>query len=453
MNAPSSPELATGRYRSYLLYLLMIILAFNFTDRLVLAVVLQDIKVDLHLTDTELGFLSGIAFALFYAAMGLPIARWADRGNRVSIIWLTTALWSVTVALCGLAASFSQLLLIRVGVAVGEAGCIPTANSLIGDYYSRSERPRALARYTLGIPMALGGGYFAAGWLNEWYGWRATFVIIGLPGLLLAVLSRCTLREPRLQAINTQAGGRSMSAVAAEQPSLSAVFRILWSKSAFRYLLLFYALWFFFGYGLTQWQPSFFVRSFGLSSGQLGLWLALVQGAGQFLGTWIGGEWAARYARNNERLQLLFVGLLLAVCALFSMAAYLSHDYRSAFGLLFVGAISISISQGPLLGTIQALVPSNMRAVALALIYLVANLIGMGLGPMAAGALSDSLQLWAGQESLRYSLVLFSPGYLLAAWCLWRASRTVHADVDGLPLHENSPTVDITLPVRKVEGP
>src|SRR5688500_12783235 len=182
------------RQRNYLLALLTTILAFNYIDRLALGLLLEDIKADLALTDTQLGFLTGIAFALFYAVMGIPIARWADRGNRVTIISLTTALWSVAVALCGAAGSFVQLLVIRAGVAVGEAGCHPPALSLIADYFTRAERPRAVARYMLGWPLALLIGYFAAGWLNEFWGWRATFVILGLPGLVLAALARFTLK-------------------------------------------------------------------------------------------------------------------------------------------------------------------------------------------------------------------------------------------------------------------
>jgi predicted MFS family arabinose efflux permease len=176
-------------YKNYLLAVLLVILAFNYVDRLALGLLLQDIKVDLDLSDTQLGLLSGIAFALFYSVMGIPIARWADRGNRVTIITITTGLWSAAVALCGVAGSFLHLLLIRIGVAVGEAGCIPPAHSLIADYFTRAERPRAVARYMLGTPLSFVIGYFLAGWLNELYGWRATFLLLGLPGLGLAALA------------------------------------------------------------------------------------------------------------------------------------------------------------------------------------------------------------------------------------------------------------------------
>src|SRR5687767_13558141 len=176
-------------YKNYLLGLLTLILLFNCVDRLALGLLLQEIKIDLNLSDTQLGFLSGIAFALFYSIMGIPIARWADRGNRTVIISLTTAVWSLMVALCGAAGSFMQLMLIRIGVAIGEAGCVPPAHSLIADYFSRAERPRAVAIYMLGGPLSVIIGNFLAGWLNEFYGWRMTFAILGLPGLVLAALA------------------------------------------------------------------------------------------------------------------------------------------------------------------------------------------------------------------------------------------------------------------------
>src|SRR6202046_5577488 len=166
-------------YRRYLLAVLLVIQAFNGVDGLALGLVLQNIKVDLHLSDTQLGFLSGIAFALFYSVMGIPIARWADRGNRVTIISVTATAWSVMVALCGMAASFAQLLLIRVGVAIGEAGCIPPAHSLIADYFGRAERPKAVSVYMLAGSLSTLIGYFVAGWLSEFYGWRTMFILLG----------------------------------------------------------------------------------------------------------------------------------------------------------------------------------------------------------------------------------------------------------------------------------
>lgn len=241
-------------YRNYLLVLLTIIMVFNYVDRLALGLMMQDIKTDLALSDTQLGFLTGIAFALFYAVMGIPIARWADRGNRVTIISATAAVWSAAVALCGAASNFAQMLVVRVCVAVGEAGCHPPAFSMIADHFDRSERPRAVARYMLGWPLALIAGYFAAGWLNEIYGWRITFVLIGVPGMLLALLARYTLKEPRLT--RESAVEAPISATEAPQSSVKDVFFTLLRNAAFRNLLFCFSLSYFFGNGILQWLPA-----------------------------------------------------------------------------------------------------------------------------------------------------------------------------------------------------
>jgi MFS family permease len=428
-------------YKKYLLGLLMVILAFNQLDRYALGIVLQSIKIDLGLTDTQLGFLSGIAFTVFYAVMGVPIARWADRGNRVTIISVTTALWSATVALCGLAQSFVQLLVIRIGVAVGEAGCIPPAHSLIADYFTREERPRAVARYMLGIPLALTVGFLSAGWLNEIYGWRTTFVILGAPGLLLAALAALTLKEPRRANVVPLESAHApvLHKVTAEvQPTLKEVCTALWAKRAFRHLLICHSVWYFFGYGILQWQPAFFVRSHGLSTGEIGMWFAVIYGVGCGLGTYLGGELAARYAAGNERAQLNACALAFAFYSTLYVGAFLAPNHYVAIAALALANLGGSMALGPILATVQTLVPPSMRARSIALVYLLANLIGMGLGPLATGALSDALQPWLGNESLRYALAIIAPGYFWAAWHLWRAGQTVTHDLQVTQNEEGS---------------
>ena len=417
-------------YRKYLVAVLAVILASNYVDRYALGLLLQDIKVDLQLSDTQLGFLTGIAFAAFYSVLGIPIARWADRGNRVSIIAITTLLWSAAVALCGWASSFVQLLLIRIGVAVGEAGCTPPAHSLIADHFTRAERPRAVARYKLGWPLSVLVGYFFAGWLNELYGWRMTFVLLGLPGLALAAIAWFTLREPRLEKARRAASSGPDSLARSSEPSLQLVARTLWSNTTFRHLLLYFSVLSFFGYGITQWQPAFFIRSFGLQTGELGTWFALIHGGGGLLGVWLGGELASRYAAHNERAQLKAMGLIYGAFGLVSACIYLAPNPYLAFALMGIGSIAVSTVLGPLLATIQTLVPDRMRAISIAIIYLFANLVGMGLGPVVAGVLSDAFQSWAGEESLRYSLLALSPGYLWGGWHLWRAAKTVREDLE-----------------------
>ncbi len=410
-------------YKKYLLGILLVTLAFNSVDRLALGLVLQDIKADLQLSDSQLGLLTGFAFALFYSTMGIPIARWADRGNRVRIISLTTALSSTLVALCSTATSFVQLLLLRVGVAVGEAGCVPPAHSLIADRFARAERPRAVAIYMLGGSLSLFTGYFVAGWLNELYGWRAMFVLLGIPGIALAMLTWFTVREPR------RAGGPAALAPAAAQPSMARVCVALWAIPTFRHLLAAFSVIFFLNYGISQWLPAFFIRVHGLQTGELGTWFALIFGLSSFAGIYLGGELATRHAANDERRQLRILAFLFAALTAIRPVTYLVPDVYWAFALLVPTVLVITVGDGPLFAVIQTLVPENMRAMSIALIYLFANLIGMGLGPLVAGALSDLLRPWAGDESLRYALIALCPGYLWAMWHLWRASETVERDL------------------------
>jgi MFS family permease len=435
----SSGELPrTSGYRAYLLAVLLVILAFNYVDRYALGWVLESIKTDLHLSDSQLGFLGGIAFALFYSVMGIPIARWADRGNRVTIVSITAIVWSAMVALCGAATSFVQLLLIRIGVGVGEAGCIPPAHSLIADHFTRAERPRAVAIYMQGASVSVVIGYFLAGWLNELYGWRTMFVLLSVPGLLLGIVARVTLSEPRLKGRMSQATPRGVIPPAvsptgqrsAKHPSLKEVCASLWANRSFRHLLWCYSLLSFFNYGVLNWQPAFFVRSFGMNTGELGTWFAVVYGVSTLLGIYGGGEWASRRAPNNEPLQLKAMAIANAIFngVLWSLV-YFMHTRYLAFALMGLANLGSTMIYGPLFATFQTLVSPRMRAMSIAIVYFFANLIGLGLGPVAVGALSDALRPLVGEESLRYALFALCPGYLWASWHLWRASRTVTRDL------------------------
>jgi MFS family permease len=425
-------------YRRYMLGLLLVLLAFNYMERFALGVVLQSIKIDLTLTDTQLGLLTGIAFALFYSVMGLPMARWADRGNRVTLISLTAALWSVAVALCGTAHSFVQLLLIRVAVGVGEAGSFIPGSSLIADYFSRAERPRALGIYTLGGALSIIIGYSLAGWLNELYGWRVVFILLGTPGLVLAVIVRLTLKEPRVKnpirtsSVISRSDANGMPVV---QPSLKEICVRIFAIATFRHLLLCNSVMYFFVNGVLQWQPSFFIRSYGLSTAQIGAWFAATYGLGGLLGTYLGGAWASRYAAHNERLQLRVISIGMACSAVLSAIIYLSSSHYLSLGLMGLVIFALSASNGPVYATIQSLVPERMRAVSVAVVLFFANLIGLGLGPLAAGALSDALRPWAGEESLRYALLMLAPGYLWAAWHAWLASKTVAHDLAAMSVN------------------
>ena len=438
-------------YKKYLLVVLMVVLAFNYQDRMALGLVLQDIKLDLSLSDTQLGLLTGIAFALLYAIMGIPLARWADRGNRVTLIALTVALWSLMVSLCGMAMSFVQLLLIRVGVAVGEAGCMPAAHSLIPDYFTRAERPRAVAIVLLGGPLSFVTGSLLAGWLNQLYGWRVMFVLLGLPGLGLALLVRLTLREPRYDEVARDSIDRFGSTLhsqgqqtdrASTTPTLHEVAVTLWANKTYRQLLVYFAVVSFFNYGILQWQPTFFIRSYQLHTGELGSWLSLIYGFGGLVGTYLGGYLAYRYAAHNERLQLKAMAVVAFATAVLFSSVYLSHSPYTAFAFLGLMCTVGSASNAPLFAVIQSLVPERMRAMSIALIYLSGNLIGLGLGPLMVGVASDAFRSWAGEESLRYALLLFCPGFCWAGWHLWRGSKSVMDDLAAVRVDRQVVTLE-----------
>lgn len=431
-------SLKPATYKNYLLVLLVLTLASNYVDRFVLGLLLQDIKVDLALSDTQLGLLSGIAFALFYSVMGIPIARWADRGNRVTIISLATATWSVAVALCGLAGNFIHLLLIRVFVGVGEAGFVPPAHSLMADYFNRAERPRAVAIFKLGTPLSLFIGYLCAGWIAELYGWRTTFMLLGLPGLMIAILTWFTMREPRTERLRhslsaaavVDVNGKS-SIVETETPSIREVCAALWRNVTFRHLLFAYSLVSLFGTGISKWQPAFFIRSYGMETGELGTWLAFVAGGGGLLGTYLGGVLATKHAANNERLQLQWMAMAYTGFGIVYLGIFFAPNVYSAFALMGLALVGGTLVIGPLFAMIQTIVPERMRAMSIALVYLFANLIGMGLGPLATGALSDLLRPTLGDESLRYALAALCPGYAWCGWHAWRASKTVVRDLEN----------------------
>lgn len=422
-------------YKKYMLGLLVFITAFNSVDRLALGLVAQNIKTDLSLSDAELALLSGIAFALFYSIVGIPIARWADRGNRVTIIAATTALWSVAVALCGTARNFLQLAINRVVVSVGEAGLTPTTNSLIPDYFGRAERPRAMAIYALSSPLALVLGYGLAGWINQFYGWRVTFLVMSLPGIPLAILAALTLREPRTGPASVSAG------ISPHQPGTQNFWSVcltLWRITSFRHLMIAYVVVLFFNNGIYQWVPSFFIRSYGMQTGELGTWLAVTNGVAGFVGTYLGGELFTRYAANNEPLQAKAMAVVFGISACLLTAVFLMPGYYQAFAFMALFIVLGMAVNGPMLAIKQTVVPERLRATSFAIVFMLGNLIGMGIGPLTGGMLSDALHPWLGEESLRYALVALTPGYLWASWHIWTASRTVLGDAAKAEL-ENAP--------------
>lgn len=407
-------------YKHYVLGLLTLVAALNYLDRYVLAILLEPIKHDLSLSDSQLGFLTGFAFALFYAIAGIPIARWADTGNRNTIVFSTTFLWSGMVALCGLVGSYSQLLLARIGVAVGEAGCLPPGQSLISDYFDRNERPHAMAIYWLCSPIAVIVGYLAGGFLGESLGWRTTFLVIGLPGVAVAILVKLTLKEPRQTKPHH---------VETNTPTFIEVLKTLIHRAAFLHLAIAFCINYFFMMGIFQWVPTFYIRSYGMQTGEVGSWLALIWGGGGLVGTYLGGYFISIFATGREGLHMKAVTIIIALQAVLFAIVYSVFDKQVSLLLMAAIAFLGTTVNAPVFSAIQGLANERMRSVALAIIFLMANLIGFGLGPIVVGVLSDLLNPSFGQESLRYAMLVFSPGLLWAAFHFWRASSTIEADI------------------------
>ena len=273
----------SAQYRKYVLFMLTGAYIFNFIDRQIVVILQESIKEDLLLSDTQLGLLTGLVFALFYGTLGLPIARLADKRNRKKIISISMVIWSVMTALSGIAQNFFQLLLARIGVGIGEAGCSPPAHSIISDYYPANKRATALSIYSMGIYIGVLIGYLCGGWLNEFFGWRLALMAVGLPGILYAIILAVTVKEPIRGMSDTK------SKDADYIPTLSEVAQTLWNKKSFKYLALGAGFNAFISYGVGNWSPSYLVRIHDMSSGEIGTWLSLSAGIGGAFGIWLGG--------------------------------------------------------------------------------------------------------------------------------------------------------------------
>lgn len=427
---PSPPSLFSEATRRYALGVLIVVYTFNFIDRQILSILMEPIKADLGLSDTQLGLLSGFAFAAFYATLGIPIASYADRGNRRNLIAGALTIWSAMTALSGLANNFWQLLLARIGVGVGEAGCSPPAHSMIADYYPAERRATALGLYALGIPFGILFGFVAGGWLNEFFGWRTAFFVVGIPGIVLALVVRYTVAEPP----RGLSEGRSLTG---ERSSIAATFVYMWNKRAFRHLAIGGALTAFVGYGITSWMPSFLARSHGMSTGEIGTWLGLILGIPGGIGIVAGGWLADRLGARDPRWYMWIVAIALVVCVPLSVGVYLAPTAGLALLLLCIPVALGNFYQATTFAQVQGLAPLRMRAVAAAVLLFILNLIGLGLGPTVTGNLSDLLAPSFGHESLRYALLLCALVNLWAGWHYWRAGHFLREDLSATLAEEN----------------
>ena len=395
-------------YRPFFLIVLLVIYAANYADRLVLYVLLQRIPEDLGLRDWQVGLLGGGAFAIFYTVAGLPIARLADRGRRVTIITVCLTLWSGMAVLCGLTANFAQLLCARVGVAVGEGGCTPSAHALINVLYPPQRRASALGVYAAGSSVGAFVGLYAGGALADLYGWRTAFVIVGAPGLLLALLVLLTLREPVLRP------DRSL-AVQPSPGTLGEIVAVLLSRPSFRFVVLAAALAALAGEGMTIWTPSFLHRSHHLSLSDVGRWMAFAQLIAGCAGLVAGGYLSDRMAKRGVGWRLWLPALVLLVGAPFALALLFAPDLRVVIACLFAITFATTFFAGPTFSAVHSVIGANMRATATAFVLLFVTLVGTGVGPVAIGLISDLLRGGYGEESLRMSLLVSVACYLLSA--------------------------------------
>ncbi len=410
-----------------LLWTLLIVYILNFLDRQIVNILAEDISRDLKLSDTQIGLMTGLAFAVFYTFLGIPIARYADRptSNRVKLITWSLGLWSLMTAACGFAQNFVQLLLARIGVGVGEAGCTPAAHSIITGAVAPEKRSSAIAFYGLGIPIGGLLGMVIGGVLNDIIGWRNAFLAAAVPGLLFALILPFLLKDPSRDNLAKPAQGAPLHF---EQPFQLALREIFTSRS-FLLVLLGASFTAFLAYGKGVWVVILFQRDFGLSATQTGLWLGIVAGVAGMVGTWGGGYLADRFGARDKRHLLTAPAIGMTIAAPILFAAYFVDDWRLALVLLVVPTILNSFYYGPSYALAQQLVKPEQRALATSLVVFGQNLIGLGLGPLFFGMLSDALKPVAGVESVRW--VLYGAAWLglIPAFFFWRASLRLKEDL------------------------
>ena len=385
-------------YKRYVLLMLTLVYAFNFIDRQILVILQEPIKADMGLSDAQLGLLSGFTFAVIYVTAGIPIAYWADRGNRRNIVALSLTVWSSMTAISGFVQNYAQLLLARLGVGLGEAGGSPPSHSIISDYYPPEQRATALSFYSTGIYAGILLGFAFGGIIADSFGWRMAFLVVGLPGVLLAVVLRLTVKEPQR--------GRYDGNAISHKPGLKETLHILRMRPSFWYLSLGCALSAYVTYGNGNFFPSYLIRSHGMSLSQVGLVLALLSGITGAIGTFLGGYIADRLGEHEKRWYLWVPMWGGRIGFLPYLYVILGNNTAGILATLAFVNIVTTVYLGPSIAVSHTLVPPAMRAMTSAILFFVLNMIGLGLGPLLTGILSDSLAATYGADSLRYAMAI-----------------------------------------------
>jgi len=429
----SAATAQSSAYRNYVLFILVAVNTLNFVDRTAISVLAGDIRAEFQVSDTMIGLVMGIAFTAFYATLGFPIARLLDRRRRTTILAVVVAIWSGMTALCGAAASFAQLFLFRVGVGIGEAGAGPASHSLIGDYFRKADRPTAIGFFSLGVPIGIFLGIYVGGLLVDSIGWRWTFVALGAPGILLALLVLATIREPTRGALDDPADAalRKVDDV----PLLEGV-KTLWASPTFRVMSYSAALSSLCGYGMNLWMPQFMSRIHGLSPAEFSLALGAMMGAGGGLGAMLGGALTGRAAERDPRAFLTLPGATMVLFAVAMVFALWTSSVAVVYASIFVAAFAQFYLMGPYFAVVQRLAPLRGRAVATAFFFFILSLAGLGLGPAYVGFMSDFFQATYGEaEGLRLSMATLSIISLIAGGiaCFRRNVILQDADKVGRP--------------------
>jgi predicted MFS family arabinose efflux permease len=413
-----NPEQVSNRYLNYVLVMLTLAYVFNFADRQLLVILQESIKEDFNLSDTQLGLLSGFSFALFYVALGIPIAQYADKRNRRNIVAGSLGLWSVMTAISGLTGNFIQLLLTRIGVGVGEAGGSPPAHAMISDYFPPEKRARSLSIYSTGIYIGVLVGFLTGGYLNQHYGWRTAFFVVGTPGIIFSLIFYFTVKEPKKGATDarTTSGGTH---------SLRSTLKLLYSNKVFVYLALAIALHVFCIYAFLNWIPSFMSRLHGMKSIDIGVSLGLIFGLGGGIGTYARRFLTDRLGKKDKRYYLSVPAYSILISLLFTAGTlFLQNNYLTLFCLSGCAFLQ-SMFLGPTIAVAHSSVPAPMRALTSAILFFALNLVGLGFGPLVVGIISDLLKPTLGIESLRWALSVILPISAASAALFLVAARKI----------------------------
>jgi MFS family permease len=395
--------------RNYILIILMLSYACALLDRSVMNMVMPQLKREFHFADAELGLLSGFAFTTFFVIFGLPMAVLADRKSRRGIIAISIALWSAMTAVCGLAGSLTQLALCRIGVSVGEAGLAPAAQSMISDLFPKERRGFALSVYSAGVAIGAIVGLAGGGYLAQHFGWRRTFFILALPGVVLSALVALTVREP-VRGLNDRHLAEDLT-----HGSFLGLLRHLWSTPALRYVLVAITFCSLFSLGRGAWSPSFLVRTHHMTIARAGLILGLAGGVGGFIGTIASGPLADYFGAKDTRWRAWVPAVATGLLPATSLVFLYTTDVSLIAAMSFLGSVLAAVHLAPTSAIIQDFTPPKMRARAVAVTVLLINLVGGGLGPYVVGALSDHFHASLGVQSLRYALIATTSFSLISA--------------------------------------